>query len=109
MTHLAWLLVPPLPRLFLRGVRDPVDDRVDQPAALALDLHHEDVRDDLLVSVEADRAARGMDLRGRVADGVAERRPIARLALACLDRRADELSGHVSELDVAGGPGVVLG
>src|SRR5262249_60833405 len=69
--------VPPLPGFLLGGARDPVDDRVDEPRSLALDLHHVDVGDHLLVAVEPNRAARRGDRRGGVSGVFSQRAALA--------------------------------
>src|SRR5437899_247679 len=100
--------VPPLPALFLGRARDAIDDRVDQPIALALDPHHVDVGDDLLVPVEPDRPARRMNRRRGIPNRVSGGGAITCLAFECLERRADELARHVAELGVTGGPRIIF-
>src|SRR5262249_60623075 len=103
----AALLVPPLPAVLLGGTGNPIHDRVDQPVALALHLHHVHVGDHLLEAIEPDRATRRLDPGRRAPDCVAKRDAVAYFAFERLDRRADELSRHVAQLDIARRPGVV--
>src|SRR5207244_2065167 len=103
------LLAPPLRALLLRRVRNAIDHRVDEPASTALDLRDVDRRDHLLIAIEADRPPRRLDLRYDAPQRIADLDAITHFAPHGVDRRGDELSGHVASLAVGAGPSVVPG
>src|SRR2546428_14107276 len=85
------LLVPPLRAFFLRSLRDWIDDRIDQPVSPALDLRDVDGSDPLLVPIEADRAARWLDLIHDGQQDHPDRVPVSHFFLYRIDPRTDHL------------------